>query len=209
MTAIAVIAKACLPGHAKTRLHPPYSLAQAATIAQACVDDTLDLARALPATRRILFHDGELGATDASEFEVLDQPASGLDARLGFLFDVVDEPLVLIGMDTPHVRAEAVLPAFADQPGVDAWLGLATDGGFWALAMRAPDGALLRGVPMSQDDTGALQLGRLREAGLAVRMLPEASDIDTAADLAPAVADAPDGRLARVVAELVPEGAAP
>ncbi|GLI28209.1 glycosyl transferase [Agromyces rhizosphaerae] len=207
MTAVAVIAKACLPGRAKTRLHPPYSLAQAAQIAQACVDDTLDLARALPATRRILFHDGEPGATDATGFEVLDQPPGGLDARLGFLFDAVDEPLVLIGMDTPHVPAAAVLPAFSEAPGVDAWLGPATDGGFWALAMHSPDGALLRGVPMSQGDTGALQLGRLREAGLTVRMLPEASDIDTAADLAPAVAAAPDGRLARVVAELVPEEA--
>ncbi|WP_353807152.1 TIGR04282 family arsenosugar biosynthesis glycosyltransferase [Agromyces sp. SYSU T00194] len=206
MTAVAVIAKECRPGHAKTRLHPPYSLAQAAEIAQACVDDTLDLVRGLPATRRILFHDGPLGATDATGFEVLDQPGGGLDARLGFLFDAVDEPLLLIGMDTPHAHAAMLAPAFDDAAGVDAWLGLATDGGFWALWLRTPDGALLRGVPMSEDDTGARQLARLRGSGLAVGMLPEASDIDTADDLAPAVAAAPGGRLARVVASLVPEG---
>ena len=44
MTTLIVIAKECVPGRVKTRLHPPFSLEQAAEIASACLADTLDAA---------------------------------------------------------------------------------------------------------------------------------------------------------------------
>ena len=40
MTTLVVVAKEAVPGRVKTRLHPPYSLEQAATLAQACLLDT-------------------------------------------------------------------------------------------------------------------------------------------------------------------------
>jgi glycosyltransferase A (GT-A) superfamily protein (DUF2064 family) len=66
---------------------------------------------------------------------------------------------------------------------VDGWFGPAVDGGFWALGLRHPDGALLRGVPMSRDDTGERTLRRLETAGLRVRRLVPLRDIDGIADL--------------------------
>jgi glycosyltransferase A (GT-A) superfamily protein (DUF2064 family) len=127
--------------------------------------------------------------------------AGGLDERLGAIFDGCTEPAVLIGMDTPQVSASILAPVFAEWPhDVDAWFGPAADGGFWALALRHPDGDLIRGVPMSESFTGARQLDRLRSAGLRVRMLPTLTDVDHIDD-AYRVADlAPNGGFAATLA---------
>jgi glycosyltransferase A (GT-A) superfamily protein (DUF2064 family) len=201
MTALIVLAKECLPGRVKTRLHPPLSLEQAAELAAASLDDTLTAVAGLPATRRLLAFDGQLAPAAAVGYEVVAQVDGGLDARIGAIFDVCTEPAVLIGMDTPQVSAADLAAVFEAWPDdVDAWFGPAADGGFWALALRDPDGDLVRGVPMSRDDTGARQLDRLRSAGLRVRMLPTLTDVDHIRD-AYAVADlVPNGGFAATLA---------
>jgi glycosyltransferase A (GT-A) superfamily protein (DUF2064 family) len=194
MTTLIVIAKECLPGKVKTRLHPPLSLEQAAELAAASLDDTLAAVATLPATRRVLAFDGWIPPAAASGYEIVPQVDGGLDERLGAIFDGCTEPALLIGMDTPQVSAAVLAPIFAEWPDdVDAWFGPAADGGFWALALRHPDGDLIRGVPMSQSFTGARQLDRLRAAGLRVRMLPTLTDVDHIDD-------------AYRVADLVPNG---
>ena len=196
MTVFVVIAKECLPGRVKTRLHPPLSLEQAAELAAASLDDTLRAVADLPATRRVLAFDGEIPPAAADGWEILPQVSGGLDERLAAIFDTFDEPTVLIGMDTPQVTAALLAPIFAADDTTDAWLGLAEDGGFWALAMHKPDGALILGVPMSRDDTGAVQLSRLTDAGLRVHQLPTLVDVDTIEDAHRVAADAPDGLFA-------------
>lgn len=204
MTAIVVIAKECLPGRVKTRLSPPFSPAEAARLAAASLDDTLATVASLPATRRVLYFDGVRPPSAASGlgFEVLPQVGGELDVRLAHVFDVLTEPVLLVGMDTPQLRAADVAPALESlAPGtaddVDCWFGPASDGGFWALGMRAPRGDLVRGVPMSRDDTGAWQRRRLEAAGLSVGMLPVLTDIDMAAEASVVAATAPDSRFAR------------
>ena len=86
---------------------------------------------------------------------------------------------------------------------VDAWLGFANDGGFWLLALRDPRGDLIRGVPMSRDDTGSIQLDRLLDAGLRVRLLPELVDVDTIEDAREVAASAPETRFARTLAGML------
>jgi len=201
MTTLIVIAKECLPGKVKTRLHPPLSLEQAAELAAASLDDTLAAVEPLPATRRVLAFDGQVPPALASGYDIVPQVSGGLDARLGAIFDGCNEPAVLIGMDTPQVSAAVLAPIFAAWPDdVDAWFGPAADGGFWALALRHPDGDLIRGVPMSESFTGARQLDRLHAAGLRVRMLPTLTDVDHIDD-AYRVADlAPNGSFAATLA---------
>lgn len=207
MTTIAVIAKECLPGRVKTRLSPPFTPVEAAGLAAASLDDTLEAVAALPATRRVLYFDGERAPASARGFEVVPQVEGGLDVRLGHLFDLVEGPLLLVGMDTPQLRREHVEPALsgltraaaadtADTADADCWIGIAADGGFWALAMREPRGDLVRGVPMSRGDTGALQRRRLEGAGLVVADLTVLPDVDTAADAASVAAAAPATRFA-------------
>lgn len=188
---VAVVAKECLPGKVKTRLTPALSPEGAARVASASLADTLSTVRALPAERRVLFFDGHVVPESADGFDVLHQPGGGLDERLGFLFDAIDGPLLLVGMDTPQVSADDLAPVF-DQPERGAWFGPAEDGGFWSLYLHDPTGDLLRGVPMSQDDTGAVQLARLTDAGLDVGILGELLDVDTVPD-------------AERVAEIAPE----
>ena len=201
MTTLIVIAKECLPGKVKTRLHPPLTLDQAAELAAASLDDTLEAVAALPPTRRVLAFDGTVVPGTAAGYDVVPQVAGGLDERLGAIFDGCSEPAVLIGMDTPQVSAADLAPLFAAWPeDVDAWFGPAADGGFWALALRHPDGDLIRGVPMSESFTGDRQLARLREAGLRVRMLPTLTDVDHIEDAHHVAALAPHGRFAAALA---------
>ncbi|WP_401000091.1 DUF2064 domain-containing protein [Agromyces sp. GXQ0307] len=205
MTAVAVIAKECRPGRVKTRLTPPFTAEEAAALAAAALDDTLAVVAALPVDRRVLYFDGDVAPEAAAGFDVLAQTAGDLDERLAHLFDVVDEPLLLVGMDTPQLSTELVAAALGvgDADGsVAAWLGPAADGGFWALAMREPDGAVLRGVPMSRDDTGRRQLERLEAAGLVVGLLDELTDVDTAESAASVALAAPGTRFARLHREL-------
>ena len=201
MTTLIVIAKECVPGKVKTRLHPPLSLEQAAQLAAASLDDTLAAVRPLPATRRVLAFDGRVAPAASAGYDIVPQVQGGLDARLGAIFDGCTEPALLIGMDTPQVSATVLAPMFAAWPDdVDAWFGPAADGGFWALALRHPDGDLVRGVPMSRSDTGACQLARLRAAGLRVRMLPTLTDVDHIDDAHRVAALAPDGGFAATLA---------
>ncbi|SKB02613.1 hypothetical protein SAMN06295879_3564 [Agreia bicolorata] len=199
MLTIAVIAKECIPGRVKTRLHPPFSLTEAAEIASASLGDTLDVVSAIPADRRILFFDGQNPPAEANGFEILHQNTGTLDERLGYLFDSVDGPLLMIGMDTPQVTRELLEPAITRwHDDIDAWFGFASDGGFWALGMREPNGDLIRGVAMSEAETGRDQLERLLEADLRVKLLAEINDVDSIDDAREVASIAPDGRFAEV-----------
>lgn len=206
MTTLILIAKETVPGRVKTRLHPPLSLEQAATLAAASIADTLVALEGLPATRRILAFDGTTPPPGCEGYELVPQVSGGLDVRLGAIFDHADGPAVLVGMDTPQLTAAHLAPAFASWPaGVDAWFGPAKDGGFWALGLAglpagAPRGDLIRGIPMSRDDTGAHQLRRLRDAGLTVSMLPMLTDVDTIGDAFEVAAAAPDGHFSATLA---------
>jgi glycosyltransferase A (GT-A) superfamily protein (DUF2064 family) len=180
MTTIIVIAKETVPGRVKTRLHPPFSLEQAAELAAAALNDTLAAALTLGATDHILYFDGTMLPALASRFRVVPQVVGTLDERIAAVFDLCAGPTLLVGMDTPQISSAQLTEVFDRWPSeVDAWFGPATDGGFWALGLREPRGDLVRGVPMSRDDTGTIQLERLLDAGLSVRLLPTLTDVDT------------------------------
>ncbi|MFF9003021.1 DUF2064 domain-containing protein [Streptomyces achromogenes] len=199
-----VIAKEPVPGRVKTRLTPPYTPEEAAALAEASLIDTLRTVLGAPARRRLLVLDGDPGPWLPPGFEVVPQVPGGLDERIAGAFAHCDRgPALLVGMDTPQLTAE--LLSAVGQEGHDAWFGPAADGGFWALGLADPTraGALVRGVPMSTDRTGAAQQLRLTEAGLTVSHLPLLRDVDTAADAAAVAGLCPPGsRFAAVLASL-------
>jgi rSAM/selenodomain-associated transferase 1 len=199
--ALVVIAKAPVPGRSKTRLSPPCTPAQAAALAEAALADTLQAVAAAPAARRVVVLDGAPGDWLPVGFEVIAQHGDGLDERVAHAFADVGGPALLVGMDTPQVTPE-LLAAGARAlaaDGTDAVLGLAADGGYWAIGLRRADRALFVGVPMSDGATGAAQRERLDAAGLRVAALPELRDVDTIADAEAVAALAPDGRFARTL----------
>ena len=101
-------------------------------------------------------------------------------------------------MDTPQVTVESTSRPSSTRGPTTSTPGSAPRtteaSGPWA--SRRPTGDLLRGVPMSRDDTGAHQLRRLADAGLSVRMLPELVDVDTIDDARLVAATAPGSRFA-------------
>jgi uncharacterized protein len=194
-----VIAKQPVPGRVKTRLVPPCTHEQAAALAEAALADTLHTVLTVPARRRVLVLDGRPGPWLPPGFDIVPQCGGPLDERLAAAFAAVRGPALLIGMDTPQVTAGLLT---VDWDAADAVFGPADDGGFWALGLRAPDPALLRGVPMSTPGTGAVQRGRLLAAGLRVTDLPQLRDVDTAADATAVARQAPRSRFAARAREL-------
>ena len=194
-TTLLVIAKQPLPGRVKTRLVPPCTHRQAAALAEAALADTLHTVLVAPARPRVLVLDGEPGPWLPPGFDIIPQCGGGLDERLAGAFAAARGPALLIGMDTPQLLA-------VDWRVADAWFGPAVDGEFWGLGLRVPDAALVRGVPMSTADTGAIQLARLHAAGLRVARLPWLRDVDTAADAVAVARLAPRTRFAARAREL-------
>ncbi|MGH9041804.1 MAG: TIGR04282 family arsenosugar biosynthesis glycosyltransferase [Acidimicrobiia bacterium] len=211
MTTIAVMAKEPRPGRCKTRLCPPATPAEAALLAEAALADTLAAVSATTVDRRVLVLDGRPGPWLPPGFTVIPQGAGGLDARLAVaLTDVggarAGEPTLVIGMDTPQVTASLLDTALhrLEDPDVDAVLGPAADGGWWALGLRRPDPAATLGVPMSTPYTGAAQRRRLEALGLRVADLVELRDVDVMEDARAVAAQVPGSRFARTLAHLAP-----
>ena len=207
-----VLAKTPVPGRVKTRLCPPATPEQAAALAAAALADTLAAARQVPATRIVVALDGEPDATLAAALEgtmVIAQRGGLLGERIAAAHADVARLApgactVQIGMDTPQLDPDVLdccLDAVSHPDGQDALLGPATDGGWWALALRDPRRAqLIRHVPTSRADTGDRTRAALEAAGLRVAALPELTDVDTMVD-AYAVAHAcPGSRFAALLA---------
>jgi uncharacterized protein len=198
---VIVLAKEPVPGRAKTRLCPPCSPQQAATVAAAALADTLDAVDRTTTPRRVLAFDGTPPAWIPDGFEVIPQRAGNHAERIAGAFTDAGPPALLIGMDTPQVSAP-VLDQCLDrlEAGSDAVLGLAADGGWWALGLHNDCGDLIRSVPTSTPTTGIDQLAALRGAGLAVGDLLELRDVDTWPDALEVSRLCPGSRFARAVA---------
>lgn len=196
------MAKAPRAGWVKTRLCPPCTPAQAAQLAEAALRDTLAAVAATPGIRPVVAIDGPLSwfpvpawerARCEAGVELISQGQGDLAERLTTVWKRVGGPGLQIGMDTPQVSPRLLADAVAQlgRPGTDAVLGLATDGGWWAIGFRRFHPGAFAGVPMSTAVTGRSQLDRLAHLGLRVGLLPELTDVDRIAD-------------ARAVARLIP-----
>jgi len=204
-----VIAKAPVAGRSKTRLSPPCTPAEAAALAGAALEDTLAAVAAVPGSRRrLLVLEGSPDGWPPAGFELHRQRSGGLGERLAGAFAAAGGPALLVGMDTPQLTAaqlERALEAL-ERPTVDAVLGRAPDGGYWAMGLREPDERVFAGVPMSSRETGAHQRARLEELGLRVAELEPLRDVDTIADARAVAAERPDSRFARALAALALDG---
>lgn len=208
-----VVAKAPEPGRAKTRLARRMGDEHAARFAAAALLDTLETAAsvgwpvvvALAGNLARAARGDEL-AEACARHRVVVQRGGSFGERLVQAHADADEGtgVVQIGMDTPHVtraHLEAVAHGLSTH---DAVLGLADDGGWWALAVRAARWAgPLRHVAMSRPDTGALTYHALTSAGARVTWAPRLGDVDTWDDAVALARTAPDTRAAQVVHELV------
>jgi rSAM/selenodomain-associated transferase 1 len=200
---LAVIAKAPVAGRVKTRLCPPCTPQEAATLAEAALRDTLAaMAQTGCGVRRAIVLDGAAGTWVDGE-QVIAQRGAGLDERLAAAFaDLGGGPALIVGMDTPQLTGAVLAQALAALEGHDAVLGPAADGGYWGIGLRCADPRALVGVPMSVDHTLTEQRARLAELGLDVADAATLIDVDTIEDAAHVATQAPGTAFARAFAGL-------
>jgi len=211
---VLVVAKAPVPGLAKTRLAATLGDELAADIAAAALLDTLDAVAQTPVSERVVAMTGDLDrACRGAEirerlgsFTVIGQRGHEFADRLANAHAdaAVGRPVLQIGMDTPQVSAELLTDCARTLLTTPALLGMARDGGWWVLGVADPATAeCLRDVPMSQDDTGAVTLAALGDTGTTVKLVEELHDVDTVDDI-PLVRAAcrSDSRFAHVTREV-------
>ena len=187
---VLVIAKAPVPGRAKTRLVPPLTAAQAAELQRALLLDTLDACRAELDHVAILHAD----PAEAADFDRLApatplvlQDGRGLEDALGRTFErlVGDGPVAIVSSDVPGLPPGSMARTFAAlDDGADIVLGPAFDGGYWLIAMAHFHPEPLREIPWSTPAVLGVTLARCRDAGLRVELLETWRDLDTVVDLA-------------------------
>ncbi|WP_330438017.1 DUF2064 domain-containing protein [Micromonospora sp. NBC_00821] len=216
MNVLLLVAKAPVPGQAKTRLCPPADPTQAARIAAASLLDTLAAVRATAATIPVLAHTGRFA--DAEYGAELTAALAGwhlLPQRGGTFADRLanahadtaaafpGRPVLQIGMDTPQIRPAVLTTALDRLAEHEAVFGPALDGGWWALGLRDPRHAsALRDVPMSTDDTGHRTLAALHGRGVDPAILPVLRDVDDWSTALAVADDLPGTRFANAVASV-------
>lgn len=208
---VLVMAKAPVPGLAKTRLGRSVGMAAAADLAAAALLDTLDAARHAFDRECYLALTGDLASgVRGSEISAalvgwtcFDQVGETFADRLVHAHATVagagPGPVVQIGMDTPQVTAEQLREVAAPlADGATAVLAPAEDGGWWALALADGSRAVaLAAVPMSEETTHQLSLAALLDQGDLVATGRRLRDVDTVADAAAVARSAPWTRFAR------------
>lgn len=216
-----VVAKAPVPGLAKTRIAATTGEAVAAELAAASLLDTLDTVMSVGADRGwpvVVAMTGDLSRAarsteiiDAlSTMTVVDQRGDGLDERLAHAHAAADRGrgVVQVGMDTPQLTTDDYETAGEVVLAGERALGPASDGGWWLLGLPdASEASALVGVPMSNDRTAELT----QRAFGNVRWLRTVQDMDTwedAQQIAAAISQSQraQSRLADVVAEALSVG---
>jgi len=180
-----VFAKAPVAGRVKTRLTPPLTAGQAASLHTALVWDLLERLRELEGTDLELHTDGppdawaDLGITSRLQ----------VDGDLGErMLHAIAEALgdgrpaaMIVGGDSPDVPL-AHLEGLLESP-FDVALGPARDGGYYAIRCRRHDAGMFRGVKWSSAATLEQTLRSVRECGLSAGLGEPWYDVDDYAGL--------------------------
>ncbi|CAN5907322.1 DUF2064 domain-containing protein [soil metagenome] len=200
-----IVAKRPDPGRVKTRLIGWAGADGAAALAAAALADTFDAARQSRADRVIVAFDGDPSGVVPDDIHVVPQCAGDLADRLTDAWRHVSPPTFQIGMDTPQLSAADLDAAMdrLDQPGTDAVLGPAEDGGWWGIGLRHRHDDVFGGIATSRSDTGANQAARLDALGLVTGALPLRRDVDHPPDAVAVAAVAPGTRFATAVHDIL------
>jgi len=194
--AIAIMAKAPLPGQVKTRLIPFMNESDAAALAAAFTADIVSrlmaLAPALDATL-FLYYTPDDAARELRALigDVTLRPQGTGD--LGHRMRAVASALraegftrtILVGADTPTLPDACFGAAFdALDGGAQVAIARASDGGYVLLAVDEPHAVLFEEIPWSTDMVYGRSVMLARKAGLAVQEIAGWYDVDNVDDLA-------------------------
>jgi rSAM/selenodomain-associated transferase 1 len=188
--AVAILAKAPLPGFSKTRLAPALGADGAARLQARLIERAVETARAANIGPIALWaapdQDHPAFQTLAALFGVAlaRQPDGDLGLRMLAALEAARGPAVVIGTDCPalqpaHLRAAAAALA----GGIDAVVVPVEDGGYALIGMREPEPALFADMPWSTAGVMAETRRRLTRLSLSWREPARLWDVDVPADL--------------------------
>lgn len=187
--AIALFARAPVPGAVKTRLIGRHSAEQVAELYRAFVLDIWEmLAQVGSAAELFLYTDrecaewGELAGDYARP-----QRGANLGDRMLHCWDEMQRagfrPLLILGSDSPALTLASVAPWTELLETAASVLGPAEDGGYYAIGCRQPHPQMFDGVEWSSPRTLAQTAAALDRWGMPPAYLATHYDIDTPDDL--------------------------
>ena len=191
--AIVVMVKAPIAGFAKTRLTPPLSKHDAASLALCFVQDVIKSALSVTSNVIVAFtpDDGRLPLEVSLPSRLLwvKQQGEDLGERLSSVIayagNVGFSPIIVLGADSPTLPSSFVVTACNalanDQ--TDIVLGPTTDGGYYLLGLRKVVPNLFHNVAWSTDRTFEQTVRNINELKLRLLKLPDWYDVDTFAEL--------------------------
>ena len=197
-TALVVFAKAPIPGQVKTRLCPPLTPDEAATLHGSFVLDTLERTKAAVATLKLPIDRYLACAPSATHVffkimeerqgvKLLDQVGDDLGARMNQAFHTLFShgyrQVVLIGTDVPTLPLDHVKQAIASLESHDLVLGPALDGGYYLIALKQMAPELFTDIAWSTDQVLRLTQEKAATIGLKASLIQPWRDVDTLPDL--------------------------
>lgn len=192
--ALAVMAKAPIPGSVKTRMMPPLTHEQAAELCRALLLDQLEHLSGLGGVDLyVAFTPPEAVTLIESivppRFQCFPQSGADLGARMNAVFDELlrrgHRNLVLIGSDLPAVPVTILNDAFqaleAERQRVV--LGPSRDGGYFLIGMNRPTPEIFSGMSWSHDRVFSQTTEKLASLGIDCETLEGWFDLDTVEDI--------------------------
>ena len=190
---IVIIAKAPIPGYAKTRLIPALGAEGAAALAQRMLQHAVSIALESglgPVELCAAPHPHDPAWADVALPKGLrwsDQGAGDLGARMARVAQRTlegGESVLLIGTDCPQMHAHCLREAADALRDHDACLVPALDGGYVLLGLNQFHGSLFDCMPWSTTEVATETRRRLALIPWTVRLLPTLRDVDEPHDLA-------------------------
>ena len=196
--ALVIFAKAPIPGEVKTRLCPPLTTDEAATLHGSFVLDMLERTKLAVAKLQLPF-DRYLACAPSSELvffkimeerqgvRLLDQVGEDMGQRMHRTFvDLFAKDytqVILVGTDVPTLPLSVYQETFSMLGRSDVVLGPALDGGYYLIGLKQPTEQLFTEVPWSTDQVLAVTQQHAKTLGLSVGLTTAWRDVDTIADL--------------------------
>ncbi len=196
--ALVIFAKAPVPGQVKTRLCPPLTPDEAATLHGSFVLDTLERTKAA-AVRLKLPLDRYLACAPSSALvffkimeerqgvQLIDQVGDDLGARMCHAFETMFakgyQRVLIVGTDVPSLPLDHYKQALAQLELNDLVLGPALDGGYYLIGLKRTVPGLFTGIPWSSDRVLEITRQKAKDLGLKTALISPWRDVDTIDDL--------------------------
>ena len=192
-TAVIIFAKAPIPGTVKTRLCPPLTPDEAASLHGTLILDALERAKGLQGTTLYVAGAPDLAhpffkvLEDRYAARLLQQEGDDLGTRMAGAmqkaFALGHHRVILTGTDLPTLTRSHLTQAVAYLNTHNMVMGPTLDGGYYLIGLGRPVPELFQGIAWSTPAVLEDTRKKATAEGLSVALLPQIRDLDDLQDL--------------------------